>query len=59
LFMDIAKNMVVFAAFFLTHGFDQRKKGLRDLQMFIRKCIHGNSDNNHNDHLFVYAWRFE
>jgi hypothetical protein len=27
--------------------------------MFIRKCIQGNSDNNHNDHLFVYAWRFE
>lgn len=50
--MDIAKDIVVFAAFFFAHRFNQRKKGLCDLQVFVRKCIHVNSDNNHNDTLF-------
>jgi len=50
--MDITENTVISAPFFHAHGFDHRKKGLRDLQMFIRKCIQCDSDNDHDGYLF-------
>jgi len=52
--VDITKNRIAFAAGFLAHGFDERKKGLRKFQLLVLKYLQDNSDNNHYDPLFIY-----
>jgi hypothetical protein len=47
LVMDITKNRIAFTAGFTAHGFDERKKGLRKLQLLVLKSIQNNFDNDH------------
>ena len=48
---DIARNGIAQATLFLARRFDHGQKGLHDLQLLFRKCVHGNSYDDHYGHL--------